>query len=818
MKFDNHTFDMLAASLKAGQYNLLLGSGISRDSRNRKGFLPSGETLRQELCQLKGAHKSSSLQRVYATLTSTEIQEHIVDRFIDCTPGNSVVKLGKFLWHRIFTFNVDDALQNAYLENSNLQTSVTIHFRDAYSEVPNLTQVPVIHLHGWVQKADRGFVFSRDEYVRQTTAINPWMVLLTQFLPVEPFIILGASLDEMDLDYYLAHRTEITAREDRGPSILVEPHPDAVTENDCKRFNLELYQGTAEQFLDELLEYVPYRPTPLELIPHETKNLLPPHVSDVEKLAFAADFELIPGIVNANSSVSRFFYGKIPTWEDLASNKDVGRPISATIAQKAINVLANPSSGPRIFLIEDRTGSGKSTIIRRAVFEMAKQGITALNCLATSGIEPIQTASSIDQIVGPVVVMIDDLADQVIAVNELIGCLTKKNIVFVCAERIYRRKYIEQAMSGVPYEKFGGLKLREIDTDRLIERYRGFGLLGAPDLANRRRKSEFLVSIGNDPVAIACCRILNDLRPLNGIVDSLINETPEQELRRYLIAALAHHCFRSGVRYSVLRFATGGSDWRQQFIGVHQMPLILSDHGRGDFVLPENSTLATSILQRIADNDKDVLLSAFVDLANAIAPRVNPEQIRKRAPEARLAARLFDYDQVVAPFLGKHSFSFFEQTKQSWDWNSRYWTQIALMYLAVYLNDPESHEGREALTQAGYHARHARSIEEHPVVLTTLGQVLLAQMSDESVPLKIIFDEAYELLSLSIDIERRWIRPSVHPFVSLFRGAREYKKMGGTFTGKQISSLRDLEYVAREKFGRDAAIQEAILLLRQIFP
>ena len=113
MKFDNHTFDMLAASLKAGQYNLLLGSGISRDSRNRKGFLPSGETLRQELCQLKGAHKSSSLQRVYATLTSTEIQEHIVDRFIDCTPGNSVVKLAKFLWRRIFTFNVDDALENA---------------------------------------------------------------------------------------------------------------------------------------------------------------------------------------------------------------------------------------------------------------------------------------------------------------------------------------------------------------------------------------------------------------------------------------------------------------------------------------------------------------------------------------------------------------------------------------------------------------------------------------------------------------------------------------------------------------------------------
>ena len=420
-----------------------------------------------------------------------------------------------------------------------------------------------------------------------------------------------------------------------------------------------LYPGTAEQFLSDLLEHVPHRPTPIELIPKETRNLLPPDLSDVEKLAFASDFELIPGIVSSDSEVSRFFYGNTPTWQDLASNKDVGRPISATITQQITDFFADPGSGPTIFLVEDRTGSGKSTVIRRIMFELAKQGIVALNCLATSSIEPIQTAFSIDLIDDPVAIMIDDFADQVIAINELIGCLTKKDVVFVCAERIYRRNYIEQAMGGISYAKFGSLRLREIDADRLIERYRGFGLLGSPDLGKKRRKQEFVASIRSDPIAIACCRILNDLRPLNRIVDSLIEQTPEQDLKRYLITALAHYCFRSGVRYSVLRFAmrsaVGGGVWGQQFIGGHQMPLILSDQGRGEFVLPENSTLASSILQRMADQNKEILLSVFVDLANSIAPRVNPEQIRRRAPEARLAARLFDYDQVVAPFLGERS-------------------------------------------------------------------------------------------------------------------------------------------------------------------
>ena len=177
MKFDQKTTDSIAASLKAGQYNLLLGSGISRDSLNKHGLLPSGETLRAELCRLKGARENSPLQRVYATLTFSEIREHIIERFLDCTPGPSVVKLTRFLWRRIFTFNIDDALEKAYEAHDSLQTSTTFNFGDDYSEVTSLAEVPIIHLHGCVQHADKGFVFSRDEYVRQTTAINPWGIM-----------------------------------------------------------------------------------------------------------------------------------------------------------------------------------------------------------------------------------------------------------------------------------------------------------------------------------------------------------------------------------------------------------------------------------------------------------------------------------------------------------------------------------------------------------------------------------------------------------------------------------------------------------------
>src|SRR5450631_3205514 len=96
-------------TLLAGGYNLLVGSGISLDSRNGRGeLLRSAEQLRVDLCGLTGARANTSLTRAYALLTKPQIQAEIVDKFVSCKPGPSLHSLPQFLWRRIFTFNVDD--------------------------------------------------------------------------------------------------------------------------------------------------------------------------------------------------------------------------------------------------------------------------------------------------------------------------------------------------------------------------------------------------------------------------------------------------------------------------------------------------------------------------------------------------------------------------------------------------------------------------------------------------------------------------------------------------------------------------------------
>ena len=230
MPFKNVTGKQEAAflsSLRAGQYNLLLGAGFSMDSKNAHGNFPSGIQLLDELAEATKS-KRTTLQRLYQLLKPAQVKQHITDRLSGSEPGETAKLITSFIWRRIFTWNVDDVIENVYKNDKVLQRVIPKHFNDVYTDPQSLEELLTIHLHGFVQQPERGYVFSREQYVNQITKINPWMTILTQRMLSEPIIIAGSTLDEVDLSYYLALRTGESARDDRGPSVLVmEKDPEA---------------------------------------------------------------------------------------------------------------------------------------------------------------------------------------------------------------------------------------------------------------------------------------------------------------------------------------------------------------------------------------------------------------------------------------------------------------------------------------------------------------------------------------------------------------------------------------------------------------
>jgi len=244
------------------------------------------------------------------------------------------------------------------------------------------------------------------------------------------------------------------------------------------------------------------------------------------------------------------------------------------------------------------------------------------------------------------------------------------------------------------------------------------------------------------------------------------------------------------------------------------MPLAYFDRSDKSYVVPLNATLAGSVLDQISRDNPEQVFHAFVTLGNALAPYVNRGSIRRRSPEARLAGRLFDYDQVVHDFLRSLAPSFYNEIQPLWKWNSRYWDQVALLNLARYEAAPATVHGKDALSQAVQHARHAVSIEVHPFSLTTLGTVLIAQMDAEPSLLTMIYDEAYARLTHAIERERHWAHRNPHSFVALLNGTIKYVALGGNLTSPQREQLRRHVDEAARLFRRDSGITDAISQLK----
>lgn len=808
----NDQAQSVALSLRRGEYSLLLGAGISLDSRNALGdFLPSGDSFKKDLCALKGVSATTTLQRVYSSLTEPEIKDHVTDRFNGCKAGRSAYALRSFSWKRVFTLNIDDAIEDAYRQEPP-QSPNSINFCDDFVERDNPMDLQIIHLHGFVRKPKDGYVFSTQEYVRQMRTNNAWMINLTHFLPNEPFIISGTRFDEVDIEYYLSFRSSMNSRKDRAPSIFVTPNPDALTRNDCERYDLLLFRGTIIDFFD----YIQSIPVPdFHNNVEETSFSLPVTITGRDRLALESDFETVE--INSESvlSLPLFLYGAEPSWTDLSNDLDVGRRLTRDIDVALQGMLHDPETHHRLLLYLDQTGGGKSTLLRRLAYNSARRGITTLLIRPSARLDVRRTTALLDQFEQSILIFADNLAEHATSLSQIYNNCEKNDIYFVGAERTYRYPYLSDTLRGLPCVEFRGRDLSLNELRGLVSLYTRFGLVGDPDVLRSGR--DYGHRLAGDSIAIACCRILNDFRPFDRIVNSLWSDTDQQAARRFLLAALSRRCFSSGVRVDLLRALAGPPGWRTQFGADHPLPLVVVREFDREFVRPLNDIVAEQVLQFAANHQPDVMLDCFTFLANGLASRVNRTAIRRRSADARLAGSLFDYDRTVRPLLGVKAETFYSRMARSWQWNSRYWEQVSLLHLDRFIQNPGSHEGAKSFETALQHARHARSVEIHPHTLTTLGKVLFSFADVKNQINYAYFEEGAKSLYDAIQMEQRWARINIQPFVIYLQGVRRHIERGGQLHRDQFRFVRRVVELARVHFRRDQRImQDCVDLERAI--
>ena len=803
-------WELVGTALRAGQYNLLIGAGVSLDSQSGIAGenCPSAGTLRQLLeDRMPRVRKGSSLNRLYRTMNQKEKDELITRRFTSCKPGPSVNAIANFRWKRIFTLNVDDALETAYDEKPlPVQDYKLYNYCDPYESIRDIRITPIIHLHGHASRPDDGYIFDIKEYMSSINDHNIWARMLASLIRTEPFIVLGSSLEEPDITYFMSDRFNVLSRSDRAPSVLVEPFPDAGTEADCQEYKMSLFSGTSISFLEKLDMLFPVRPSVRDSLQNNLGDVAKIDADPTALSEFHSDFERVPThTIDGTDGGTNFAYGHQPTWLDIQNDRDIPRRETAFL----LSQFAKPSRG-LIPIVTGGAGAGKTTLLKRAAWNLSQSDATCF-WLRSIGRIRVQSALKIlGSVAGDVYIFIDNLADHINEVVQLRHNLRSKNIRIIGAERTYRVNHItriagEARISAYPLGVVGDLKTK------LLSAYKNYGLLALPT------KDTNAFPLEQELIAIACCRILNNFEPLSAIVDRSLRDAP-RDVECYVFAALASHCFRIGVEYDIIsaQFPNYQVDIQADDEGA--LPLKLTQISENEFVTPQNDAFSDTILRRFANQQSEQMFKIFCQLAHAIRPRVSVRAIIDGDACARIASRLFDFDEVVKPLLGLElAGRFYDESKREWDWNSRYWHQIAQYRLELAASADDRSVKLAQSELAVQHARFAKTIErKHQFTMTTIGRVIFGKARITGVITAAEIDEAIVSLSEAMRLERDKGRISIHPYMILFKGLFEAINIGAVLSPNQRSKVRSLLDDAAALFGSDRDLNDEALQLIKV--
>jgi len=782
--------------------NLFLGSGVSLDSDGKSGSMRSAGKLRSDLVTLNRLPETSSLQQAYSFLEPCQVKEEIVDHYTCTAVGKTVARLAQQSWRRIYTLNVDNCFEVAFREvvkerEFDSQCIEAINFKDGFSELLSDKRCSIVHLHGTVDRPEEGFIFSSNEYAQVMNQPNSWLLTLSQLIRTDTFVVAGTSLDEIDVDFYLAQRNQQTKRGDVPPSILIEPFPNRLTEKLCKDHEFFLFEGTVADFFAkiEAIDGRIQRPW----IDNENDGLSSLDLDHATRVRFSASFEVVPSDPEKTPNPTRFLLGAELTWSMLAANVDIPRDRFPEIRKHIVAALESPEF--KTFLLVDEPGCGKTAFLKRLAFDLSRgSGMVFWYTGMGLELEPTKIAGIFNRMSGRIVVLVDNFADALNSISLILQDIRKTDILFVCAERDYRLSYIESAFTGEDYQQIKnslGLTIDEANRLRVIHESEGISTISVS-------KDVYVRQVVGKSIAEANCRIQNNFRTIDVITEGLIRECDGGEVSTYLLISLARFCHSMGVRRSALSTVSFPGTVEFLLSSDASLPVKYSEQS-SSFVVPRRAIIGDRILEIKRKSSSRELLTAFSDLALSLAPRVNRTTILRKTPDAQLLGRLMDYDNNVKRFIDSFAEDFYLALKPLCQWNARYWEQMSLLKLDRFFASPSD---RFLLDESIQHARSAIAAQIHPFSLTTLAKVLFQAMQKSPDRRDQYFAEAWKNTVDADEREARWSSRGATLFVVCFGGVINFLKMGGQLNGQQYEKLRDMVATTRSLKIRDRKMIE----------
>lgn len=757
----------LLRGLHEGKYNLLLGAGSSYGCEGGDGVqLKDGETLAQQIAKdftLKlNAAEAKKLPLAYeeaAHVDKNRFRLWLKARFVDCKPTWQQ-KLFKIHWERIWTFNIDDVLENAFTvdkaSNVNLGL-VSFDWKENVTPLENtINKQQVIHLHGRVSDLGSsldGLVFSIPEYTNATRSFQQWHASFQTHYIEDPFIVCGATLAE-EVDLSDAIRSKNLSRANGFPSFIVSFALDEGQKDRMRRFNLIPVVCPLDEFF--------------EILVHELR--------DYKKTADAVSSRLLPGTferfhsqfrrldIKDNSTAAiegtDFYGGDEPTWKDVLDDLDAYFTKTA-VAASILDIQKDRFA----VLVHGDNVSGKSVALLRIARLALGKGLKPFWFRHEEGFHAEVVA---DYLSGDdsVVLFVDDAANYLEAIGralQIAKAKGRKARIFLSLRSPRLRGFRVDVADEFRFE-FRLDPLHTQDIVNFVQKRRNASRLGKHirkidraiiEELERGCKSELLESISH----------IEFSEPIRERVRKIVHASLGSASKKELIARVACvHRFGFSLPLRLAMACTA--------LKFGEFSSLLGDELRAETVLVRDYTgirLRHRILSEYAWMDsfaEGERYQAMSSVVEALAPLVNPAVIKAKGIEHLILREILDQEQVSLS-IGTRSLTFYEEKEPLLGWSSRYWDQRALLESRI-----EGH-----FSKAYSYSQKAISLERHPYAYTSLGTICMRQCTKligvNRLDAMNYFREGEDALTTAWKIASEFGKAYEHPFTNFFASATQ---------------------------------------------
>ena len=384
-----HDSNLLQKAVKDGNTVLLLGAGTSATSLNAQGQpVKLAKALAGELAEMAGfpyekEHLPAVIQAIGPRISAVQLHQIFRKEYTRIIPSTELEALFQYSWRRVYTWNIDDSIENLR------HTAQIRHYynglRDRVAIDDGIEYLHIIHLHGEASKPEHGFIFSPSEYnERINSNKHDWYRQAASDYAAHVPVFIGSTLEE---PIFLAEldRARPNADSSLGTAFLITPdHFTALQKAAYQARNIVVVQATLADFVEWLGKNIGFGMSPLQI--SKEKNFftqtVASRISPTQAEVGTANSILLHTWHEAKSkadelqglqrkqSARAFLEGGPPSWKIAAS--DI--PVWLTATNELYAALSSSiTAKDRMFLVYGQSGSGKTTALLQALLRYVRE-------------------------------------------------------------------------------------------------------------------------------------------------------------------------------------------------------------------------------------------------------------------------------------------------------------------------------------------------------------------------------------------------------------------------------------------------------------